>query len=452
MTVIELGEFNAPSEPGEPAGRAEFNPRSVRRALIAAVALVSAMVLGGAARPGDPLVHDIWSAPMTEQDSMTVREDGIFVFRGTGATTVELTAYETATGAVRWRRDSPGRINWMYPGAAAGLLLIPGDEKWANLEFDDGGQGLLSYGGTTTALESTTGRQLWKTAGDVQAVASSSVLLGERDSHGDYVTVRLVDARTGAEIWRRPAGGALHLNVQDEGPSPILVILADKTGRTTVLRFADGSVIKERRLPWSATDVQNGVDTYLSIADDLVLVSRNTLKKATVTAYRAGSLERLWETDMSPYAYIVECGPILCHADGSSLFGIDPRTGRQLWERPGDGGGVIQVGDRLITAENADPPRQSVVDPLTGEQAGTGGIGYPVRAEAYEGSVLLLHRVYGQGPMRDAVDYLDLKTGEITRVGLLGSSADMQQGWRCDSTGRYLACQREDRLVVTAVG
>ena len=316
--------------------------------------------------------------------------------------------------------------------------------------FDDGSQGQIAYGGSTTAVEASTGRQLWKAGGEVQAVAAASVLLADRDSTGDYVTVRLVDARTGAEIWRHAAGGALHLNVQNEGPSPILVILADRAGRTTVLRYADGSVINEKNLPWTPTDTVAGADTYLTIADDLVLVSRNSPSRAQVTAYRAGSLERLWETEMSSYSYIAECGPVLCHADTGGLYGLDPRTGRRLWHLPGFGAGVM-VGDRLIAEEMADPPRQVVVDPATGTPIGPGGVGYPMRAEEYAGSMLLLHRVYGD-PMRDAVDYLDLTTGEITRVGLLNAFADVEQRWRCGSIGEYLACERDGRLVVTAVG
>ncbi|MEU4687670.1 PQQ-binding-like beta-propeller repeat protein [Actinoplanes sp. NPDC023714] len=448
MTIIELGEFNVPTEPEGSPG--EFHPRSVRRALLGAVVLASLLLLGGAAPPATPLVHDVWSAPMGDQDSMAIRKDGIFVFRSTGPATVELTSYDPATGAVRWTRESDGNVSWMYQGPEAGLLLIPGDEKYANLEFDDGSQGQIAYGGSTTAVEASTGRRLWKVTGEVQAVASASVLLADRDSTGDYVTVRLVDARTGAEIWRHAAGGALHLNVQNEGPSPILVILANRAGRTTVLRYADGSVINEKNLPWTPTDTVAGTDTYLSIADDLVLVSRNSPSRARVTAYRAGSLERLWETEMSSYSYISECGPVLCHADAGALYGLEPRTGRRLWELPGFGAAVM-VGDRLIAEEVADPPRQVVVDPATGGRVGPGGVGYPMRAEEYNGSLLLLHRVY-RDPMRDAVDYLDLTTGEVTRVGLLETFADVEQRWRCGSIDRYLACQREDRLVVTAVG
>jgi outer membrane protein assembly factor BamB len=454
MTVIELGEFN--NVPGDPeperGGRAEFDPRTRRRVVYAAVLLACALLIGGSARPGEPLVHELWSTPLTDQDSMSIRRDGVFVFRSAGTTGVELTAYETATGKARWTRASTGNVNWMYQGEQAGLVLIPGDEKYANLEFGDGGQGQIAYGGTTTAIDSRTGRQLWRAPGEAQAVASTSVLLGERDSAGNYVSVWLADARTGAEIWRRPVAGALHLIVRNEGPAPILIVLADKSGNTTVLRYADGSVLKEKTLPWAEPKPEEGRDTYLSVVEDLVLVSRNDPQKAVVTAYRTGSLERLWEIRMSPYAYLAECGPVLCYVDGVSLYGLDPRTGAERWKRAGDSGGAVLVGDRLLASDGAEPPAHFLVDPATGEKVGAGGVGYPMRYEAFDGAILLLHRFYGDGPMWDAVDYLDMATGEVTRVGRLAGAADVQQGWRCDSVERYLACQRDGRLIVTAVG
>ncbi|MEU4559606.1 PQQ-binding-like beta-propeller repeat protein [Actinoplanes sp. NPDC023936] len=449
MTVIELGEYNVPIEPDPPA-RPEFNPRNVRRFLLAGVVLACLLLLGAGGPHAAPLVRDVWSVPMTDQDSMSVRGDGIFLLRDTGAGRVRLTAYEPATGAVRWARESAGIVSWMRQGEEAGLLLIPGDEKLATVEFEDGSQGQVAWGINTTALDSRTGRQLWKTAGEAQAAAATSVLLAERDSSGNYVSVRLVDARTGAEIWQRPAGGALHLIVKNEGPSPTLIVLASNDGRATVLRYADGSLIAQKKLPWSAGSDDD--DTYLSVVEDLVLVSRNYWQRAVVTAYRTGSLERLWETETGAYSYVSECGPVLCITDGALLRGLDPRTGREVWNRSGASGGAAPVGDRLIASDGADPPAQVVLDPATGEQIGSGGIGWLMRYEAYQNSVVLLHRIYDQGPLRDAVDHLDLTTGEITRVGQLQSSADVQQGWRCDSTGRYLACQRDALLVITAVG
>lgn len=383
---------------------------------------------------------------------MTIRADGIFVFRNTGINQVDLTAYEPATGKVLWSRPSEGNVNWMYQGEEAGLLLIPGDEKFSNLEYDDGSFGQIAYGGATTAMDARTGERLWKVTGEVQAAASGSVLLAERNPEGNFVSVWLADARTGAEIWRRPVSETLHMIVKNEGPAPVLVVLADPTGRTTVLRYADGSLIKEKQLPWTPAQPDSGIDTYLTIADDLVMVSRNDPAKARLAAYRTGSLERLWEIEAPSYSYLMECGPTLCLADGLTLQGLDPLTGRKVWERTGESSGLMLVGGYILASNNADPPAQFLVDPATGEQIGAGGVGWPVRYEPFDGSIVLLHRIYGEGPLRDAVDHLDLTTGEITRVGQLASSADQVEGSRCDAAGRYLACQRTGEVVVTSVG
>ncbi|WP_433827082.1 PQQ-binding-like beta-propeller repeat protein [Actinoplanes sp. CA-015351] len=452
MAVIDLGEYNVPIEPEPPGPKSEFNPRSVRRMLLAGIVLACALLIGSGAPPAMPLVRDIWSAPITDQDSMTIRTDGVFVFRSTGINQVDLTAYEPATGDVLWSRSSEGNVNWTYQGEEAGLLLIPGDEKFSNIEYDDGSFGQISYGGTTTALDARTGERLWKATGEVQAAASASVLLAERNTDGNFVSVWLADARTGAEIWRRPAGEALHLIIKNEGPAPVLVVLADPTGRTTVLRYADGSVIREKQLPWTPAQPVSGVDTYLTVADDLVMVSRNDPAKARLAAYRTGSLERLWEIEAPSYSYLMECGPILCLADGMTLQGLDPLTGRKVWERAGESSGLMLVGGYILASSNTDPPAQFLVDPATGEQIGAGGVGWPVRYEPFNGSIVLLHRIYGEGPLRDAVDHLDLTTGEVTRVGQLESSADQVEGSRCDAAGRYLACQRTGEVVITSIG
>ncbi|WP_229071299.1 PQQ-binding-like beta-propeller repeat protein [Actinoplanes sp. DH11] len=453
MNVIELGELSASDEPEPDEPGTEFGPRTLRRLVVAAVVLLCAFGLGAAAPPGahPPLVRDLWSAPMTAQDTMTLRSDGLFVFRNSGTGEVELTAYEPASGAVRWVREYSGNVNWMYQGEEAGLLLIPGDEKYADIEFEDGSNGQIGYGGSTTAIDVWTGRQLWKMTGEVQAVAAASVLLAERDSAGDYVSVRLVDARTGAQIWRHPAGRALHVIVKNEGPAPALIVMARADGRIAVLRWSDGVLLRDRRLPWSAPDPQAGVDTYLSTAGDLLLVSRNNPGRTLLTAYRTATLDKVWEIETYAYPYVQDCGPVLCLVDSSALQGLDPRTGRPVWTRPGDSGGATVAGEHLITSDGTEPPAQRLVDPATGAQIGSGGTGWPLRQEPYAGSLILLHRVYGK-EMRDAVDHLNLTTGEVTRVGLLAAPAERMEGSQCDSAGPHLVCQRTGTLVVTNVG
>ena len=448
MTVIELGEVSPGSE--EPHPRPEFGPRAVRRLVVAGVVLLCALTLGASARPGTPFVHEIWSIPATGGDQMTLRDDGMFLHRNEDGR-ARITAYETATGTVRWTRQSEGDVAWMYQGEAAGLLLFSGGEKFADITFDDGGQGQIAYGGTTTALEAATGRWRWRVPGEVQFVTAGAVLLAERDVTGDLTTIRLVGADDGADLWRREWPGLRHLSVQDEGDGPPRIVVAERDGAATALRYSDGAVLAERRLSWSPAGPAQVMDTYLYIAGPVLLVHRNTQAEGSVDAYHAETLEPLWSRDTESHPGTQLCGPVICLGEATRMTGLEPLTGRTRWELPG-GRHPQPIDDHrmLVAADSEYPPDQFLADPATGTRIGAAVRGWSLRTDPDDDTVVILGRVLAPGPLRTSVRHLDLATGRITLVGEVVTT-DQVGGEQCDSVPGYLACRQGDRLVVTAV-
>ena len=449
MTVIELGDVGAPA-PG-PDGREtgpEFHPRSWRRPASLAVVLLCLLTFTASGRPGTPMVHEVWSIRPSGEFTPTVRADGVFVHQRTRDET-ELVAYEPATGAVRWRRAFDGSPAYVGNGEEAGLLLIPADEKVANVRLDDGSPGVVTYGGTTTAVDARTGDLLWRGPGELLDARADTLLLGERARNGDLVSIRLLRSRTGTVVWRRAVDGVEQLVVPPWDPAPSRLVTADGTGHVTVLDYSDGAVLAERPLPWTRSRPSRGVDTYLGAANGLLVVTRNQPERSAVAAYRLDSLDELWQTGARAYPYVQDCGPLLCIAQAAGLVAVEPLTGRQVWRLPGYSGATLVAEDRLLASgPGPEPAEQALLEPATGRRIGTGGAGWPTASPFGAESLVLMHRVFEGERVYSTVSHLDVRTGRLVRIGAI-DGVDVPQ---CSSAGRYMACDQSGRLVITAFG
>ncbi|MFC7527686.1 PQQ-binding-like beta-propeller repeat protein [Actinoplanes sp. GCM10030250] len=449
MSVIELGEVGAAGqEPESHSAGPWFNPRLWRRWAAAGVVLLCVLVLGASGRPVPPLVHRVWDAELGISYQTTVREDGIFVYqlKVDGA---ELISYEPATGAVRWKRGLDGAPSYLAQGIEAGLLLISGDEEYAEIELEDGGQGTIVYAGATTAIDARTGEQLWKQPGEVQVTAPDTVLLGERTRTGDLSSIRVVRARDGSDVWKRTVAGAEQASVQQDGPRPSRIVTADAHGNVTVLRYDDGAIVTRRRLPWSPPRPSAGTFSYLTIANDLAIVVSQDNLESGITAYRIDNLQEVWQTRGTSYAFPQDCGPVLCLAENTAVYGIDPLTGRRLWNLPGRGS-VVQVADNRLLASTAgpEPAHQVLLEPATGKPVGAGAPGSPLSSALGQEAIILVNRFYTAGASTSSVTRMDVQTGRLTRIGM---AEDVDTG-QCGTSGHYLACDWSGRLVVTTFG
>ncbi|MEV6344933.1 PQQ-binding-like beta-propeller repeat protein [Actinoplanes sp. NPDC051851] len=449
MTVIELGDVSGTGRDGpepDPAGRPA--PRSIRRRLAVAVALAGVLLLGAAAPPGVPLVHELWWAPFDDESSMTVRNGTVYVQKATTDGSV-MTAYDLVTGDRRWKRATTGQASWMAVTGAGGVLLIAGAPVSTNVSYGDGSLAVQLSASELTALDEATGEPLWRAEGEMQAVSGDTVLLGDQDEAGHLTALRSIGLRTGSPRWERRITPAEVIATPDDGgDGPERIVTATADGRVTVFDAVDGTPLLARRVSWIERQPGEGLGTILRIAGDKLLVTRTDRRGGTITAYRLDTLDELWNTSANRQAVVQPCGPVLCLSNGGEVDGIDPATGALRWRGAGWAGAESLGGGRLLAYDNGQEPHQTLLDAATGRPIGAGdGVGYPIWPDAATGALLLVRALAEPGG-RTVVTRLDLTTGRADPMGTVGTA----EGINCRGTDRYLACQDDDRLIVTAVG
>ncbi|GAA0465559.1 hypothetical protein Aca07nite_61770 [Actinoplanes capillaceus] len=448
MTVIELGDVSRiPAEPPDPEPAPEFQRGTVRRLVLIGLTLLCAALLSASVPPGPAGFRRLWSVPFGQADTMAIRGDLAFVHRARpgGA---ELTAYDVATGEVRWVRVTGGQVSWLSGGQNEEVLLIPGNEQTVEVEYEDGSRGVEIYGGTVTALDPATGAPLWKHPGFQEwADTHGTVLLYEYDRDG-LAAVRVVRARDGELLWERRLEDAQSAMLQVDGSAPAHVVLVAADGETTVLRYADGATVVGRRLPWTPLRPSTGRGSSLFTATGLVLVTENLAQHhAKVTAYRVGTLERLWERESDENPYVQDCGPVLCLVAGTDIIALDPATGIERWRRPGQVNTGALPGDRILISDNGDNAQQTLLSSVDGRVLGSGGRGAVVHHNREDGS-MLLSRALPPDYNRAVLRRLDLVTGRSVVLGIIPISRD---GF-CDGDGRYIGCRDGNDITFTAVG
>ncbi|MBW6438928.1 PQQ-like beta-propeller repeat protein [Actinoplanes hulinensis] len=449
MTVIELGDVSRiPAEPPEPEPAPEFRRGTVRRLVLTGLTLLCAALLSASVPPGPAGFRRLWSVPFGQADTMAIRGDLAYVHRA-HADGARLTAYDVATGEVRWTRLTGTQVSWLSGGQNEEVLLIPGDEQTAEVEFEDGSRGVEVFGGTVTALDPVTGERLWKHPGFQEwADTKGTILLYEHDRDG-LTVVRVVRARSGELLWERRLEEAQTAMLQVDGSTPAHVVLAAPDGRMTVLRYSDGATVVSRRVPWVPLQPSTGRGSSLSTATGMVLVSDNLAQHhAKVTAYRVGTLEKLWEREADESPYVQDCGLVLCLGDGTNVIALDPATGAERWRRPGQVNmGVLPGGDRMLVSGSAEDSQQTILSSVDGRELGTGGRGHVLHHNQEENS-MLLSRALPPDYNRAVLRRLDLVTGRSVVLGIIPISRD---GF-CDGDGRYIGCRDGNDITFTAVG
>ncbi|HSR67116.1 MAG TPA: PQQ-binding-like beta-propeller repeat protein, partial [Acidobacteriota bacterium] len=185
---------------------------------------------------------------------------------------------------------------------------------------------------------------------------------------GEHDVVAAFDAATGEERWRTPVGPRYpgHWGSQD-GPisTPLIadgrVFIVDTGGRLAALDLADGSVI------WSSDLAEDhdspapfyGFATSPIPFDDLVIVQTGG-KQAAIAAFQADTGEVRWAccqgavNYQSPFIADFEGEPLLLGVGDKRLFGVDPRSGRQLWsvEHGGDGSVIGSMSSNIVPTSN----------------------------------------------------------------------------------------------------
>ncbi|MBL6274661.1 PQQ-binding-like beta-propeller repeat protein [Micromonospora fiedleri] len=349
MTLIDLGELSAPSDPQPPRRRPR---RGTSRWPVALMALVVLVVLTAAAPPA-ARVHA--TVPAGLPADLFLTEEHIFTVNPAPRVTdgsQELTAYArprraTVTPqplAALWRVPvPPGHRFFRVESVADGVLfaLVPSQST--------------GHPGETMLLDAATGQQRWRAVGFGTPDASGRVLL-QTMALDESTTLRSVELATGRELWSRTMPPSLIELHQRDGVIDALV-LSTNAGDVEVLDAATGRL--RHRLP--------AVDTtgyqQVSVVDDLLVMVRNS---RTVTAYDLAGLVPRWQATVPLADFVTRCGALLCaRANRGGTHVLDPATGNVRWS-------TSEVVDLLwVTQERAiaqlDGHGLVTLDAATGE-------------------------------------------------------------------------------------
>ncbi|WP_436526827.1 outer membrane protein assembly factor BamB family protein [Actinoplanes sp. HUAS TT8] len=428
MSVIELGDLSSPTaDPPPPSSR----PAARFRGWPLVVALLCALALGASAAPPPPLVRQLWTTGATEQDGFAIGADAVYVVRRTG-----MTAYDLATGAVRWRRASPLRYGDLTTMQVTdGMVLLGGPPEFVTAPGYP--SAAMAFPTELIALDAATGADRWRSPGEVFRTTPDAVLLADRDAHGELHTMRMVGARDGVVRWTRPLTRALDLR---PGPGQIV---ATAIGEIATYRYDDGTPIATRPIE-TGDDWQNSA-TLLD--DDRLFVTRADPRGATITAYRLDDLSTLWSRRTLRGADVTGCGPVICLSSGAELSGLDAATGTTRWSRTGWAGVDVAGSGRLLAYSTSESPEHALMDAATGQVLGRPAPGWPTPTGGSDGTDTLI-RASTTDPDRSVVSRIDSAAGRIIPIGTIASPATGP----CSGGGRFLLCRRPDALVVTALG
>ncbi len=445
MALIDLGEASHDA----PEHVVPVNVPRVRRLALAVVAIAGMLTLSGAVAPGPAAVRPLWTAPLRDEESVTLTDDTAYLDTYAAAGEARLTAYDLATGAVRWTVPAGTGVSWNGPAPAGDVLLVPTDHAMVSEKVADGTYS-IAFNRTTIALDARTGAERWRTAGEVQpAFLDGSALITEFDDHAHLTRLRRVGLADGRELWSRatPATASWALLWQADRPSEI--VTATAAGEIRFYRYADGSLRFTGRLPWRIGRTQ-AADLYA--AGSYLAVRRSEVSSAGSTIYRPDDLTELWRTG-DRTGFVTACGPLLCSISETEVVGRDPATGRERWRYAGVQGVRALTPDRLLLEQDSLDGTRLLVDAATGRAIGPPPTGQAAWAHtafgegAPGGSVFILRRTR-EPPGQVAVTRLEVATGKQSLLGTVGPIGEQT----CVAATRYLACRAADKLIVTAVG
>ncbi|MCU7724603.1 PQQ-like beta-propeller repeat protein [Actinoplanes sp. KI2] len=431
MSTIELGEISSAPD-AEPS--AEFDLRLLRELALAFALLLCLIGATGSARPAPPGVRPLWSVPATDADGTTLGPDTLYLHHGPA-----LTAYDLATGAIRWQTTIADIVG--YAQLAGGLLLLPADPQTGHL-----GDVYTQFSRSTVALAADTGARLWSAPGEPMIVAGGTVLMADYTDTASYARLRLIRLDDQRTVWQRDTPGVLSLSFAMAGGTPTEVITVTDAGQAEVLRFADGSVTASARIDWARQAPDQGQFNDVAASGDHLMVNRNEQGHAELTVYRLDTLAPLWRTDGTD-GFAFPCGSGICFSNGLGLTSYDPDTGRVRWRVPGAGSGWSATAGRVVVDKPGEVGEQYLIDAETGARVGVDSPGETVWTTEPDEALLVLEPTVST-PQRTSITRWDLATGQRDLLGAI----DRIVVNRCQAVARYLGCYQNAAYTITAVG
>jgi outer membrane protein assembly factor BamB len=431
MSTIDLGEISSAPAVEPPA---EFDLRLLRELALAFSLLLCLVGAAGSARPAPPGVRPLWSVPISDTDGTTLGPDTLYLHRGTA-----LTAYDLATGAIRWQTTIANTLG--YAQLANGLLLLPADPRTGRQ-----GDVYTQFSRSTVALAADTGARLWSAPGEPMILTGGSVLMADYTDTASYARLRLIRLDDQGTVWQRDTPGVTSVSFAAVGDVPTRIVTVTGEGQAEVLRFADGSVTARSRIDWARQRPDHGQFNDVAADGDHLMVNRNEQGHAELSVYRLDTLTPLWRIDGTD-GFAFPCGSGVCFSNEQGLTSYDADTGRVRWSLPGSGSGWSAAADRVVVDEPGELGEQYLIDAETGARVGTDSPGETVWNTDPDEALLVLDPTVSM-PQRTSITRWDLATG---RRDLLGA-IDRIVVNRCQAVARYLGCYQNDAYTITAVG
>jgi len=359
VVTIDLGEDWAVAE-DPPAGPRRRPPGA---ALAALLVLVVLLLIGGSAapRPAFVLLADLQVQGVTATE---VGGGGIFVGLESGGHR-SIARYALDGGAPIWEVSQPGPTAGLIYLADAAVLMV-----WV-VDYPAGD-------GQFAVLDAATGRQLWRSAGDVMIwLPGSRYQLVRVDRPDGSLEMRYVDMRDGRALWSRTAPPMTQVLATDAQTRPeaagFLVGYAD--GTVLLLARETGEVLGTRRLdplvpigPDGSSEPENSA--MINVVHGRLMVAHGTPGITTVSAYDLPGMTLRWTISGQLPAYPDGCGPNVCLSGTAPAAALDAATGSILWRAPG-WAGVQDLGDgRLLGYRPQGGQGGGVLDTGTGRPVG----------------------------------------------------------------------------------
>jgi outer membrane protein assembly factor BamB len=456
--LIDLGELSG----RVPVDALDRNPsgRPPRGLLIALALLLAAGLLVADRAPVRlRTVVTTPSAPAT----FHLVDDVLYVFDEAYAPN-HVSAYRLTDGHLLWNTVSPGGVAYDQVSRVGDVtFLIPNPCTAASPV-------------QTVALDTRTGRELWRREGipEERVAGDRLVVMGRpgptygcgglfADTVGPPAYWDAVDVATGRVVWslRVPQAARVSYDYAEvDGLRQTVLIAGDGTVRTHDLRtgIATGTLrLPELALPptpATVTDAVQPIQPYLEVAGELALMvgRQPDTSLVGVVAYDLRTLTPRWThtvASMGPdlregrdYYGAGRCGDRVCLFGSATTVVLDPPDGRELWRTPLKM--IAAAGDRVLTADPDIPESHDKPGGLTLHDLRTGRqladlAGWQVLVSGGYGAPVLLGFTARN---RTWLATADLGSGLVTPTG---SAA----GWygSCEAGRPFIACRRLDGSV-----
>jgi len=450
MTVIELGFItDEGDQQPAPRGPGRRDRRDLRRVLVALVALACLLSVTGSARPDPRGLPQLWSIPVQPPngDMFTLTGDTVYVL-SRGDTTI--TAYDARTGARRWAIPAPPEPSWL-DRVTAGVLLLPAGEATVRFTAEDGSEITHQISLDTVAIDTATGRQLWRQHGEYTVLSDDQVLLAEWNYRANAIrSLRAVRVRDGGTIWSYPTTDLASWTSgrgADGSAADRIVTTTTKDHSVKVLDATDGHVVAAGRTPWGQQPGQDYAEASLSLEGRRLYVDQNVNGKSTIAVYDTETLRRLWQLEPDDSGGAYRCGPLLCLNSADSTAGYDLDTGKLRWRLAGLRNGYPLPNGRILVDDDDTGARHRLVDATSGRVLADIEAATPVWDYRTGDTPYLLAHTREPADLT-SVSQFDAQTGETL---LRGAIVPVDSS--CQTADGLLACiTLDERLTVTDVG